>query len=170
MESSAYTPEKPEAVQRAISRWVSENNQKIPGIVHLGYGWEPWVQADLGYYLALETGAHDTILRREVLAYPDLRRADLAIYGGNGRAWHYFEMKCQSPNETRNTFTQGLQADWNKLKDIWVDKHHARLWALGIWVDDGQGKPPGFPNWDFKNVNGINVLYRTWYDPKFSKL
>ncbi|EUC47311.1 hypothetical protein COCMIDRAFT_24791 [Bipolaris oryzae ATCC 44560] len=167
---SKFAPDNPESLKRAILRRAKDNSYKVGRIAALDYGWEAWVQADLGCYLSVEADTTEAVLQREEYPYGDGRRVDLGIYGPENIPWHWIEIKTQTPSQGKQDFLDNLMADWAKLDDVVVGQHHARLWAVGFWQSDGQGKPKGFANWDFEVANGMNVLYRTKYNPKFSKL
>jgi len=167
---SKFAPDNPESLKKAMLRWAKENSYKVAHIAALNYGWEAWVQADLGWYLSVEASTTEAVLQREDYPYDDGRRVDLGIRGPNNTPWHWIEIKTQTPNQSKDNFLKNLMADWNKLDDVVVGQHHARLWAVGFWHNDGEGKPKDFKDWGFEVANDMNVLYRTQYNPKFSKL
>ncbi|KAK4652094.1 hypothetical protein QC762_000025 [Podospora pseudocomata] len=168
MQAAYFSPDKPEPIKKIIMGWVKENSQKVSRIHQFGYGWEAWLQADLGYRLAVQLNGAG--LRRETFVYNDLRRVDLNIYGNAGptQPWHLFEFKCKTPTQNTTEFLRGLLDDWDKLEDVVIGKDHARLWAVGFWVDDDMGKPNDnrLANWNFEKGNGVNVMWRSWYSPK----
>ncbi|KAF5846224.1 hypothetical protein GGP41_003651 [Bipolaris sorokiniana] len=162
---SKFAPDNPESVSKAMLSWARENSHKVGRIAALDYGWEAWVQADLGLYLSVEASTTKAILRREETPYDDGRRVDLGIHGPDDTPWHWIEIKTQTPNQTKKKFLENLMADWKKLDNVVVGQYHARLWAVGFWPNDGEGKPENFANWGFEVANDM-----TWYNPKFSKL
>lgn len=54
MQAAYFSPDKPEPIKKIIMGWVKENSQKVSRIHQFGYGWEAWLQADLGYRLAVQ--------------------------------------------------------------------------------------------------------------------
>ncbi|KAK4671718.1 hypothetical protein QC764_000025 [Podospora pseudoanserina] len=99
---------------------------------------EPIKKIIMGWVKEISAG-----LRRETFVYNDLRRVDLNIYGNAGptQPWHLFEFKCKTPTQNTIEVLRGLLDDWDKLEDVVIGKDHARLWAVGFWVDDDMGKP-----------------------------
>ena len=153
--------ENPEKVWRVIRDWVRENAPKIIRINGLGYGWEPWLQADLADYMQQNTGA---TLHRESYVYEGNQRMDLTIweYSG-GSLTNYFEFKCRSANMDAAALSAGLRSDAEKIPGIMLNRKGTRAWVMGFFVDDG--KPSGLSSWQYKVVDGIGVVYQTDIKP-----
>lgn len=148
----------PENLWSIIRYWVNENAAKIIRINALGYGWEPWLQADLADFLQQVTGG---ILHRETYAYEGLQRMDLTLweYSG-GSLTNYFEFKCRSEKMDSTHLAEGLLEDAHKIEGIMINRKNTRAWTLGFFVDDNY-KPPGLDSWTYKSVNGIGVVFTT---------
>ena len=149
----------PEKVWRVIHQWVRENAPKIIRINGLGYGWEPWLQADLADFMQQNTNAR---IRRETLVYGDDRRMDLTMWKNDGGPLtNYFEFKCRSEKMTPTGLAQGLQNDFAKAKTITEDRKDTRAWIMGFNVEDASEKNLELKGWTSKSIDGIRVVYKT---------
>lgn len=116
----------PENVWRKLHSWVTHNAEKIKRIHGLGYGWEPWLQADLADYMQQET---KTVLKvhRETRVYSDLQRMDLTTWDYSSDSLsHCFEFKCRSEKIDSKELADGLRKDFEKLELIAVNRKQTR--------------------------------------------
>ena len=149
----------PEKLWALIYQWVHDNAPKIKRIHDLGYGWEPWLQADLAEFMQRNMDAR---IHRESLVYGDDRRMNLTMWEMNdGPLTNYFEFKCRSEKMTPTGLAQGLQDDFVKAKTITADRKDKRAWIVGFYVEDGSGKPPELEQWHDRSIDGVGVVYKT---------
>ena len=141
-----------------IHEWVKLNARKIIRIHNRGYGWEPWLQADLADFIQERTR---TTISRESLLYGHLQGTGLTTWTvSDGSLTNYFVFKCGSEKMGLTGLDSRLSDAHANAMTIVGHRRDKRAYIMGFSLKDFAEKSDEFAPCTSCTIDGVDVIWK----------
>lgn len=143
-------------VYDVVHEWVKLNAPKIIRIHNRGYGWEPWLEADLADFIQERTR---TIIHRESLLYGHLQGTGLTMWAVSDET-NYFVFKCGSEKMGLKDLDARLSDAHAKAKTVLGHRRGKSAYIMGFSVKDFTKKSSEFSPCLGCTIDGVDLIWK----------